>query len=290
MGKTGTVKTGESPTGDLEGTGSQFVIGGYQLRVTDVTLTATTLTLGIVARTQRNREILRELDNDAGDFRERARADGTIDGLDTAGGSNTFTVSPPLELRPPRVDREWVVEDVTRERTSADTQALLAEVVFVATEAREPITTYSNFDDFSATGQGKTGEFRTGSGGIDASNITTALWEFDFFRGSIFTERVQIQDQAATTTVQVIMTPEQAELFETVTPATAGAVVTPVPDGKTFARDTTPQARQTVRIRPPASAADPALTEDEYVITNWESIGREGDAFRVVFDVTTRFD
>lgn len=244
---------------------SDWTLNGTPVRVTSVSLTPTRLELGVVARDVATRDLLDTLDDNAGDVTERQRADGTTDGLDTSGGSNTFPVTPPVQLRPPRIDRDWLVEDVTRDRTSADTRATTATITLVNAETRTPVTGHADPSDAS-------------------------VWTFDMTGGRIVTGRVSGIEQGATTQLRIIMTPAQAELFETVAAATAGAVVTAVPDGETFARDTTPGSRQTVTATPPSGATDPAIPAGEYVIENWESFGADGGTFRVTVQLSSRYE
>jgi hypothetical protein len=243
----------------------RWVINGQSIRVTDVTLTPTTLTLGVRARDAAERSLLDTLDGDAGAYEERARADGTNEAVDTAAGSNTFTVYPRVAMQPPRIAREWLVDDVSRTRTSADTQATTATVTLVATETRTALTGYADAAD-------------------------SDKWTFDFSAGGqIVTNRVTNIDQGETTALTLVLTDVQAELAETVAAATAGAVVREVPDGQWFSEDTTPNSRQTVDITPPSGAADPAISADTYVVETWESVGDDGQAFRWRVEIDTRY-
>jgi hypothetical protein len=244
---------------------TRWVINGQSIRVTDVTLTPTTLTLGVRARDAAERSLLDTLDGDAGAYEERARADGTNEAVDTAAGSNTFTVYPRVAMQPPRIAREWLVDDVSRTRTSADTQATTATVTLVATETRTALTGYADAAD-------------------------SDKWTFDFSAGGqIVTNRVTNIDQGETTALTLVLTDVQAELAETVAAATAGAVVREVPDGQWFSEDTTPNSRQTVDITPPSGAADPAISADTYVVETWESVGDDGQAFRWRVEIDTRY-
>jgi len=235
-----------------------WVIDDTAIRVTSVTLTPTTLTLEVRARTADERALLDALDSDAGAVQSRERADGTVAGLDTAAGSNTFEVIPPIRHLPQRATRDWLVDDVSRDRTSADTQATSATVSLVAADTRDAVTGYTETFDFSAG-------------------------------GTVVTRRVSGISQGATTSLTITAEPRQAELIETVTAATAGAVVREVPDGQLFTEDTTPNSRQTVDITPPSGAADPAIPQDTYVISNWESRGDDGGAYRITLEIDTRF-
>jgi hypothetical protein len=244
---------------------AQWLIGGQSYRVVGVTLTPTELSLDIRARTQAERAGLDTLDDNAGAVNTRERADGTVDGLDTSGGGNTFEVIPPVRHQPERVTRDWHVDDVSRERTSASTQATRATVALINAATRASVTGYADGADSTA-------------------------WTFEFAGGTIVTPRVSEIRQQATTALRLVLEPAQAELFETVTAATAGAVTTTVPDGETFARDTTPGDRQTVTITPPSGASDPAIPQGDYVVTGWESEGADGGAYRVRMDIATRYE
>lgn len=245
---------------------TDWVVAGEVLRVVGATLTPTELSIDVRARTQAERDALDTLDAEAGAVDTRERADGTVDGLDRAGGNNTFTVYPPVDLQPPRINREWVVDDVERDRASADTQSTLATVTFVGQETRDPATGLSE------------------SGGTDA-------WTFHFGGfGTIATPAVSGLEQGEVTALTITMTPTQAELFETTAAATAGAVASEVPDGETFTRDTTPNDRQTVTITPPSSASDPTPSAGEYVVTGWESVGSAGGAYRVTVEISSRYE
>lgn len=244
--------------------GQTWLIGDNLLNVYGVTLTPTTLSLDIRARSGAERSALDELDTNAGAVETRERADGTVRGLDTAGGANTYSVRPPTRLRPPRVVRNWLVDDVTRDRTSADTTALEATVSLVAEETRAPGSNYSN----------------TGTG-----------WTFAFSNaGTLVTDRVGQIQQGPTTTIPIVLTPRQAELLETVLAATAGAVVSPVPDGETFSRDTTPTDRQTVTISLPSGVTDAAIDPGDYVVEDWDVTGDDGGAYRMRIEISTRFE
>jgi len=242
-----------------------WVIDDTAIRVTSVTLTPTNLTLEVRARTADERALLDTLDSDAGAVQSRERADGTVAGLDTAAGSNTFEVIPPIRHLPQRATRDWLVDDVSRDRTSADTQATSATVSLVSTDTRDAVTGYTDAAD-------------------------SGKWTFDFSAGgTVVTRRVSGISQGATTSLTITAEPRQAELIETVTAATAGAVVREVPDGQWFTEDTTPNSRQTVDITPPSGAADPAIPQDTYVISNWESRGDDGGAYRITLEIDTRF-
>ena len=244
---------------------AEWVVNGQPYRVVETTLTPTELTLGIRAREQAERAGLDTLDDNAGAVGTRERADGTVDGLDTSGGDNTFEVIPPVRHQPERVTRDWHVDDVSRERTSADTQATRATLSLINAATRDSVTGYTDPADSTA-------------------------WTFEFAGGTIVTPRVSEIRQQATTTLRLVLEPAQAELFETVTAASAGAVTTTVPDGETFARDTTPGDRQTVTITPPSGASDPAIPQGDYVVTGWESEGADGGAYRVRMDIATRYE
>lgn len=245
---------------------TDWVVSNQTLRVVGATLTPTELSIDVRSRTQAERDALDTLDAEAGAVDTRERADGTVDGLDRAGGNNTFTVYPPVDLQPPRINREWVVDDVERDRASADTQSTLATVTFVGQETRDPATGLSE------------------SGGADA-------WTFHFDGfGTIATPAVSGLEQGEVTALTITMTPTQAELFETTAAATAGAVASEVPDGETFTRDTTPDGRQTVTITPPAGASDPTPSSGEYVVTGWESVGSSGGAYRVTVEISSRYE
>lgn len=277
-----------TPTGDITGAGTvtvaddttvinvalgqeqvgypEWVVAGESLRVTGATLTPTALTLDIRARDATERATLDALDTNAGSLDQRERADGTIAGLDTAGGGNTVTAIPPVSLQPERVTRDWLVDSVSRRRTSASTEATLATLELAAKDTRDAVTTLSE---------------------TAAANS----WTFDFSAGGrIVTDRVHEIEQGETTRVDLILEPAQAELFETVTAATAGAIVRTVPDGETFSEDTTPTSRQTVTVDPPDDAADPALPADTYVVTGWRSEGSDGGKYRVSMDLSTRYE
>jgi len=241
-----------------------WVIDDTAIRVTSVRLTPTNLTLEVRAREAEERQLLDTLDDDAGAVDTRERADGTTVGLDRAGGSNTYTVIPPVRLQPPRVSRQWLVDDVSRNRTSVDTRATSSTVSLVATDTRDRETGYADAAD-------------------------SGKWTFDMAGGTIVTQRVADISQGATTTLTLILTDRQAELFETVAAATAGAVVREVPDGQWFSEDTTPAERQTVEITPPSGATDPAIPQGMYVIEGWESEGDDGGAFRVSVEISTRY-
>ena len=250
---------------DTEAEGNLWVVAGARLPVTAVRLTPTTLTLTVRVREASVRAALDDLDSNAGSLDERERADGTNEAVDTAGGQNTYTVAPPLRLRPPRITREWVVDDVTRRRASADTKAIRGTVTFVARETRAV------------------------AGGL-ADPSASGAWEFAFADGTVVTPRVSDISQGATTRLQILLSPRQAELAESVTAATAGAVVNPVPDGETFTRDTTPDSRQTVDITPPSGATDPAIPAGEYVIEEWTSRGSDGGAIRWQVSLSSRYE
>lgn len=266
-GKTGEHKTGERLTGGILTASAQsaWVINGVELRVQSVVLTPTTLRLTVRARSAAARGVLEDLDGNAGAVDERERADGTVAGLDLAGGKNTVAVYPPGEQRPERIPRSWVVDSVGRDRASADTLGTIATVEFTSAATRDPVVGYSDPADSTA-------------------------WEFDLGgAGRIVTDRVSSIRQDATTSVEVILEPLQAELFETTAAATAGSVVRTVPDGTAFAEDTTPGSRQTVTVTPP-SGEESALPADEYVVDGWESDGRGGGAYRVRMDLSTRYE
>lgn len=243
----------------------QWVINSQPLRVREVTLTPTELTLEVRARTSAERSLLDTLDANAGAYQDRQLADGTAQARDTSGGSNNFDPIPPIRMQPPRTTRTFFVDNVSRRRTSADTQGIIGTISLVAQDTRSAVTGYTD--------------------AVDSSK-----WEFDFNGGRIVTDRVSTIDQGPTTSVELILTESQAELFETLTAATAGAVVATVPDGESYSRDTTPNNRQTVTITPPSGAADPAIPQGDYVVENWESVGNDGFAFRVRMDISSRYD
>lgn len=246
--------------------GAYWVIAGQRIRVVDVVLTPTRLEVEVRARDASARAMLATLDADAGSVDTRERADGTTAGLDTSGDSNTYTVRPSTRLRPPRVERQWLVKRVERDRTSADTQALAGTIEFVAQDTRPRDAT--NYTDTGAASD---------------------EWVFDFqgaaaAGGTLITKRVSNISQGDTTTVTLVLDRYEAEVLETVAAAAAGAVVTDVPDGATFVEDTTPNSRQTVAVTPPSDAADPAIDAGDYVVTGWESQGTS-EALRVTLEI-----
>lgn len=236
--------------------GPYWVVGGYRLPVRGVTLTPTTLTLDIANRGAATRRALREFEADAGALDRRERADGVIQHVDLAGGDNTYRVAPSIRHRPPRVVRDWLVEGVNRDRASADTKAILGSVSLRGKESRAAV-----------------------AGLADTQGSDD--WAFAFESGTLATPRVSNVRQEDDTTLQVILTPRQAELLESVAPATAGSVVNVVPDGQTFTRDTTPDGRQTVTVSPPSGVTDPTPSAGEYVVMSWRSEGADGGAYRV---------
>lgn len=260
--------TGQYDGGPYDGdaaSGRRWVIGNQTIRVVGVSLTPTQCTLDVVARAASERRLLRSLDDNAGAYETRERADGTTIARDTAGGSNTFTVRPSARLRPPRIERQWLVDDVSRERTSADTTATRATVSLVGRGTRESVAGYNDAD-------------------------VATWWEFDFAGGTIITPRVANISQGATTTVTLTLSARQAELAETVPAAVAGATTQSVPDGDTFASDTTPDSRQTVTISPPDDATDPAIDAGDYVIDGFESIGTTGEGLRLTLELSSRYE
>ena len=245
--------------------GRTWLIGDEQVRVVGATLTPTTLTLEVRARTAAERQTLDTLDSDAGAVDSRERADGTIRGLDTAGGQNTFTIRPPYQDRPPRIERDWLVDDVVRNRTSADTRATSATLSFIARETRDRQTGHADAADADA-------------------------WSFALAGATVITPRVTDITQDATTTLLVIATPRQAEAIESITAATAGAVVREVPDGQWFDEDTTPNDRQSVTITPPSGASDPAIPAETYVVESFESVGTNAGVFRITLEISSRYE
>jgi len=131
---------------------------------------------------------------------------------------------------------------------------------------------------------------------LDTDTLRVALYDdstaftFDFgSAGTIVTPRVSNISQGDTLSFDIILTPDQTELWETLTAASAGAVVRAVPDGETFTEDTTPSDRQTVSITPPSSAADSAIEQGDYVVMGWESRGSDGGAYRLSVEIDSRY-
>lgn len=251
---------------DSVAAGSFWVIGTRRVAVREITLTPTTLTLTISLRDAGARRTLRELDEDAGALARRELADGTIEYVDTADGDNTYTVTPSVRHQPPRIERDWLVGDISRDRASADTQAVLGTITLRGKQTRDPAAIgYDDADDADA-------------------------WEFDFSDGRVVSRRVSaVQQPAGTTSLQIVLSPRQAELVESGAAAVAGAISNTVPDGQAFTRDTTPDDRQTVTVDPPADAADPALKAGTYVVTGWTvDSGSGGGADRMDLSVATR--
>jgi len=244
--------------------GAFWAVGGYRLPVRGVRLTPTTLTLDVALRTPTARRALREFDDDAGAYQDRSRASGEIEHLDTAGGDNTYTVQPAVKHRPPRVVRDWLVEDVSRDRASADTKAVLGSVTLRGRRTRAEVTGHDDADDSGA-------------------------WEFDFTGGRVVSRRVsRLRQSVGSTTLQIVLSPRQAELIESVAAATAGAVSNAVPDGQAFTRDTSAGDRQTVTVDPPDGVTDPALSAGTYVVSEWSVDGSDGGAYRMDLSVSTR--
>lgn len=253
--------------------GSRWVISPpdetpARVRVTNVVLRPTRCEVSIRARSAAERDILARLDDDAGEVDTRAYADGRTQGLDTSGGSNTYTLRPSTALRPPRIERDWLVESIERDRTSADTRATAATVEFVAATTRDRDAT--SYADGSQAG----------------------AWQFDFNAptgGTLYTERVNRIRQGETDTVALFLTRYQAEVLESVAPAVAGATTQATPDGPTVTRDTTPDDRQTVDVTPPASAADPAISAGTYVVAGWTVTGDDAGSKRVELSIDTAY-
>lgn len=245
--------------------GQTWVIDELQIQVFAVTLRPTELELSVRARTDAAQRLLDRLDSNAGAYEDRTLADGTYQARDTAGGSNTFTVRPSTRLRPPRVTRDWLVDSVSRTRTSTDQQAIEATVTFVAGGTRTPQT-----------------------GHTDAAD--TSQWTFAFNGGTVVTASVADIQQGETTTIPIVLTDRQAELVESVTPAIGGAYTFEVPDDETFTRDETPTDRQSVTITSPDSVTNPPLPDGEYVVTGWRSRGSDGAGFRWDMEVSSRYN
>lgn len=244
----------------------QWVVADTPIDVVGVRLTPEELSLEIRSRSPDAQTVLDDLDSNAGAFDTRERADGTIQNRDTAAGANSYTVTPPIYMDPPRTERAWRVDNVTRDRTSTDTEAIAATVTLVPAATRDPVDGYADTADAD-------------------------LWEFDIgSSGQVVTASVANIQQGETSAIELVLTPEQAELIETVTGAVAGAVTFVVPDGDTFTRDETPTDRQTVTITPPSSASDPAIPEDTYVVTGWESRGSDGGGYRLTLNISTRYE
>lgn len=278
----------QSPTATISGTGTvtlnaavqllelttpapkfgflSWVVNNEDISVTGVEITPTELRLDVRARDADVRSTLETLDSNAGAFSERELADGTLQYRDTAAGSNTYTVYPPYYMKPPRITRDWLVDNVSRVRTSADTQATEATLTFVPSSSRTDSVSYSDPAD-------------------------SDKWEFDFGSfGQIVTDSVANIDQGETTAIELILDPSQTELIESVATAIAGAFTFEVPDGETFTRDETPSERQTVTITPPSGASDPAIPSGTYVVTEWNSRGADGGGFRVTLQISTRYN
>lgn len=263
MGKAGQVKTGESLTGDVWQTdASTWQIGNIQINDPRVTATPEGWSLETRGRTATERSLFETLRDNAGDVEQRERPDGTLEALDTAkqGSSNTYPVFPGSDSEPPRTDRNMLVDSATIEHLSADGQAVTASIDFLAADSRDTVT-YSDSQD-------------------------TTKWEFDFSAGPrIVTDSVHEIGDSGQITVQTILTAAQTEAFETTAAAVAGAVVEDVPDGDELARDTTPNSRQTVTVTSPTGQSDPPLSDGDYLVTTWESVGVGSGGYVVTFDL-----
>jgi len=244
--------------------GQTWVIGDQQITVVGVEITPTELSLDVRARTDSERRLLSTLDDNAGAFEDRTLADGTYQARDTAAGNNTFTIRPPTRLKPPRIVRDWLVDDVSRTRTSSDQQTIEATVTFVASQTRVPVVGYT-----------------------DPSN--TSEWSFAFADGTVVTASVADLQQGETTTIPLVLTDRQAELVESTVAAVGGSYTFEVPDGGTFTRDETPESRQSVTITVPDTASGAPIDSGEYVVTGWRSRGSDGAGFRFELEVSTRY-
>jgi hypothetical protein len=268
--------------------GETWYIGDFPVRVVGVTLTPTQLELDVRARTASERQALRDLDANAADVDRRDRADGTIDHLDTSLGANTFEVQPPNRFKPPRVEREFLVADISRERTSADTRATLGTVLLRPRQARAVQRSTTDADDSTKwTFQFQPKDETQGAqfdgfqyGGASLSGTQSGLEA-----GQIVTDRVsQVRQERGTVSLQIVLDPRHAELAETVLVAIAGATSATVPDGEDFSRDTTPRSRQTITVTPPSGASDPTPAQGEFAVFGWQSRGADGGAYR--FELT----
>lgn len=244
--------------------GRGWTIDSTPISPTAVTATPDTLELTIPTRTSAVRSLLDTLDANAGEVRQRERADGTLDAMDTAAGANTYTLYANIYSKPPRQGRTVHVEDIARERSGPDGQTITADITLKPTESRA-IDADTEADD-------------------------TTQWRFDFAPGGrIVTNRLaaNINQDRETTTLQLVLTPLQTQTLETSTAAVAGAVSQNVPDGESLDRDTTPNSRQTVTITPPSGASNPPISQGDYLALGWTTTGQGEGGYRVELELTS---
>jgi hypothetical protein len=221
-----------------------WTIGGQAIETATHTREPNALTLEARVRTAAERATLSDLKDDAGSYTERVRADGVFEARDTVGGSNTVSVSPPAEYAPPREAGDYLVDDVTATRTSADGTAERATVSLVPRESRALETT--------------------------ATPSAGGSWSLAFQLATVETDRVasEITNDGDRVELTLALTPAETDVLEASTGAVGGVVSERLPDADTRVRDVTPNSRQTVTLTPPAASPIPA---GDYVTIGWRT-------------------
>jgi hypothetical protein len=200
------------------------------------------LTLEVRLRSDTARAKLDNLKDDAGSYTERVRADGVYEARDTVGGSNTVSVTPPAGYTPPREAGDFLVDDVTAERTSANGLVERATVTLVPRRSRD---LQSN-----------------------ATPSAGGAWSFEFELDTVETDRVasDIRNDGDTVELRLTLTPEETDVLEASASAVGGVVSEALPDEDTRVRDVTPTSRQTVDVTPPTASP---VEAGAYAVVGW---------------------
>jgi len=231
---------------------ARYAIDGYQVRrVTEEVATADTLTLAWRVATTDELATLRELKTDEGQVTILASDDGGHIAVDTAGGSNTVTLTPPQRRQPLRIERTAHVERYEENLIEQRSEVWDVEVEFALGSDRT---------DTPSISQTKPGD--------------GTAWAFDTPYGTFVTGRVDAEvvgtGEGGVVRLELTtrLTSAQAHVFGAAYARVRGTRVVEVVDAPNEIRDET-GGDMTVGVRPPTDQT--VVDAGDYAVVEWDS-------------------
>lgn len=225
---------------------------------------ALTLTFRVPTATLTN--VLRPLKINEGQVNDLTLDDGSYRGVDRSGGSNTFTVTPPVTRLPLRRTRDYHVDRYEEDMVSRTVEEWDVTLDLMPTETRTDTETVS--------------ESVSGGWGFTTRNgtIATDSVDADFLgRGAGGVERFALTAR---------LTKQQAHSFETALALQRGVRVRRLPDTSNEAVDETSGEANTVTVSSPTTAVVP---DGDYIVLSWESERLNDAAQSVTFEIVQDF-
>lgn len=245
---------------------ARYAVDGYQVRrVTEEVATADTLTLAWRVATTDELATLRELKTDEGQVTVLASDDGGHIAVDTAGGSNTVTLTPPQRRQPLRIERTAHVERYEETLVEQRSEVWDVEVEFALGSDRTDTPSIL--------------EARAGTPFPQTFDMTfprgdPPRWEFNTPYGTFVTGRVDAEvvgtGEGGVVRLELTtrLTSAQAHVFEAAYARVRGTRVVEVVDAPNEIRDET-GGDMTVGVRPPTDQT--VVDAGDYAVVEWDS-------------------